>query len=221
MAVKRLARGSQRHGVPGVTVDVVILVPRGRRLGVLGRPATSGGRELPWSVPAPGETLLDTASRVVRTLTGKSASWIEQCSAIDAGQHPSGADLSIGYVAAQPDGSPSADTWTDVRSPRLIGRHRRLLDAALCQVRIGIEHQPVAFRMLPSRFSLGELQVVYEILLDRALHKATFRRALEAAKLVQPTNEWRVSGRGRPARLYRLKPRRRGTRHPRVRFDRL
>jgi 8-oxo-dGTP diphosphatase len=221
VAVKRLARGSQRSGSTGVTVDVAILVPRERRLGVLGRPAASGSWELPWSVPAPGETLLNTARRIVRTLTGKAASWIEQTGAIDAGQHPSGAALSIGFVAAQPDGSPSADTWTDIRSTRLNGRQRRLLDAGLHQVRVGMEHHPVAFRMLPPRFSLGELQAVYEILLDRALHKATFRRALEAAKLVQPTNEWLVSGRGRPARLYRLNPRRRGKRHPRVRLDRL
>jgi hypothetical protein len=75
--------------------------------------------------------------------------------------------------------------------------------------------------MLPPRFSLGDLQAVYEILLGRALHKATFRRALQSAKLVKPTNEWRKSGRGRPARLYRFSPRRRDTRHPPVRFDRL
>ena len=62
----------------------------------------------------------------------------------------------------------------------------------------------------------------YEILLGRRLHKASFRRALQAAYLVEPTDEWRSEGRGRPAQLFTFAPRKRrasqGSRRA-VRFD--
>jgi hypothetical protein len=78
---------------------------------------------------------------------------------------------------------------------------------------------PIAFRMLPVEFTLSELQQVYELLLGRRLHKASFRRALQGAYLVEPTDSWRSEGRGRPAQLFRYAPRkRRGVRRS-VRFE--
>lgn len=68
-------------------------------------------------------------------------------------------------------------------------------------------------------FTLSELQSIYELLLGRSLHKASFRRALQAASLVEPTDEWRSEGRGRPAQLYRYAPRRKRGGRRSVRFD--
>jgi hypothetical protein len=63
------------------------------------------------------------------------------------------------------------------------------------------------------------LQDIYEILLGKKLHKASFRRSLQAAFLVEPADGWRNEGRGRPAQLYCFAPRRRpGTRRG-VRFE--
>ena len=82
-----------------------------------------------------------------------------------------------------------------------------------------IDQSPLAFRLLPQSFTLSELQSVYELVLGRRLHKASFRRALQSALLVEPTEEWRSEGRGRPAQLFRYAPRkRRGVRRG-VRFD--
>jgi hypothetical protein len=78
---------------------------------------------------------------------------------------------------------------------------------------------PVAFRLLPHAFTLSELQQAYELLLSRRLHKASFRRALQAAYLVEPTDEWRSEGRGRPAQLFKYAPRKRRGGHRSVRFD--
>ena len=79
----------------------------------------------------------------------------------------------------------------------------------------------IAFRLLPPTFTLSELQGTYEILLGRRLHKASFRRALQSAWLVEPTDEWRSEGRGRPAQLFRYAPRRRRANRRGVRFDML
>jgi hypothetical protein len=86
-------------------------------------------------------------------------------------------------------------------------------------VRRRIDQAPLAFRLLPEVFTLSELQAIYELLLGRALHKASFRRALQAAFLVEPTDEWRGEGRGRPAQLYRYAPRKRRGARRGVRFD--
>ncbi len=82
-----------------------------------------------------------------------------------------------------------------------------------------MDHSPVAFRLLPSTFTLTELQQIYEMLLGNRLHKASFRRALQSASLVEPTDEWRSEGRGRPAQLYRFSPRKRPRSRRGVRFD--
>jgi 8-oxo-dGTP diphosphatase len=73
--------------------------------------------------------------------------------------------------------------------------------------------------LLPATFTLSELQHMYELLLGRRLHKASFRRALAAAALVEPTDEWRSEGRGRPAQLYRFGPKKRRRGRRGVRFD--
>ena len=86
-------------------------------------------------------------------------------------------------------------------------------------IRARLDQAPIAFRLLPPTFTLSELQQTYELLLGRRLHKASFRRALQAAWLVEPTDEWRSEGRGRPAQLFRYAPRRRRNQRRGVRFD--
>ena len=94
-----------------------------------------------------------------------------------------------------------------------------MIDDALAALRTRVDLAPIAFHLLPRAFTLSQLQAAYELLLGRPLHKASFRRALQAARLVQPLDEWRSDGRGRPAQLYRYAPakRRSGTRS--ARFD--
>ena len=60
---------------------------------------------------------------------------------------------------------------------------------------------------------------MYELLLGRRLHKASFRRALQATSLVEPLDEWRSEGRGRPAQFYRFAARKRRAAQRAVRFD--
>ena len=110
--------------------------------------------------------------------------------------------------------------WRDTHALSSLGtRQRRMVNAALATMRSRLEQAPVAFSLLPPEFTLSELQQAYETLLGRRLHKASFRRALQAAFLVHPTNEWRSEGRGRPAQLFRYAPRKRKTNRRGVRLD--
>lgn len=210
-------------------VDVVLLTPRDRTLAVLLlRSADARARDrwlLPWDAPRTEESPEDTALRVSRAVLGSAPAALEQVGAFgDNRRHPGDAQLSVAFVGLVPYDAEAQPVdgvaWVDLESlPLLASRQRAMVEAAVAVVRRRIDQAPLAFRMLPAAFTLSELQAVYELLLGRPLHKASFRRALQAAFLVEPTDRWRSEGRGRPAQLYRYAPRkRRGSRRG-VRFD--
>jgi 8-oxo-dGTP diphosphatase len=128
--------------------------------------------------------------------------------------------LSVAYVAALPEPSEEEGAvWAPVEKlPQLAPRQRVMVESAVDTMRQRLDDTPVAFSLLPPEFTLSELQQVYETLLARDLHKASFRRALHAAGLVAPTAEWRSEGRGRPAQLFRYQPRKRRRPERGVRF---
>ena len=211
-----------------LSVDVVLISPHGRQLTVLlVRAANVRARErweLPWDSMRAAEGFDEAAARIARTAMG-ALTQVEQVSAVgDARRHPGSADLSIGYLGFVPSGAPAPvggeAAWFPVDDlPAVSPRQRSVVDQAVHAIRARVDQSPVAFRLLPPTFTLSQLQEVYELLLGRRLHKASFRRALHAAWLVEPTDEWRSEGRGRPAQLFRFAPRRRrGTRRG-VRFE--
>ncbi len=212
-----------------LSVDIVVISPQAKSLAVLlAKSPDSRSRErwiLPWDGPRGEESLADAAMRISRATLGAAPAAIEQIRAFgDTRRHPGDADVSIGFVAFVPvNGHAVAEPgleWFGVdQLPTLAPRHRGIVDAAFDMVRSRIDQSPVAFRLLPPTFTLSELQSIYERLLGRRLHKASFRRALQAAYLVEPTDEWRSEGRGRPAQLFRYAPKKRRDNRRGVRFD--
>jgi 8-oxo-dGTP diphosphatase len=221
------ARPGQRRAT--FSVDVVLLTPRGKQLAVLlVRADETRTRErwwVPHDEPLADESMIDAARRISADAAHVEPTWLEQVGAFgDGRRHPTETELSVAYVGVIPQGSAlpnGADsTWFAVAElPALTPRQRALVDAALDTIRVRLDQSPIAFRLLPPTFTLSELQQTYELLLGRRLHKASFRRALQAAWLVEPTDEWRSEGRGRPAQLFRYAPRRRRSQRRGVRFD--
>lgn len=221
------ARPGQRRAT--FSVDVVLLTPRGKQLAVLlVRADETRTRErwwVPYDEPQDDESLIDAARRVATEAAHVEPTWLEQVGAFgDARRHPTENELSVAYVGVVPQGttlpSGAESAWFALADiPALTPRQRALLDAALETIRLRMDQAPIAFRLLPPTFTLSELQQTYELLLGRRLHKASFRRALQAAWLVEPTDEWRSEGRGRPAQLFRYAPRRRRSQRRGVRFD--
>ena len=211
------------------TVDVVLLTPRHANLAVLLlRASDNRARDrwlLPWDAPRADEAPDHTAQRVARSALGGPPAALEQVAAFgDARRHPADAQLSLSFFGLVPQSTDAESiegaAWVPMdQMPLLAPRHRAMVETAVDSVRRRMDQSPLAFRLLPSAFTLSELQSIYELLLGRSLHKASFRRALQAALLVEPTDEWRSEGRGRPAQLYRYAPRKkRGSRRG-VRFD--
>jgi 8-oxo-dGTP diphosphatase len=210
-----------------LAVDVVVLSPRADALAVLLLRAPAGARErwtLPWDAPQQDEGLEEAAARIAQAVLGSAPAFFEQVGAFSDGRrHPGDADVSVGIVALVPASTeaPAIDAeWFPLDAlPPLAPRHRTVVERAAAVARQRVDQSPLAFRLLPPTFTLSDLQSVYELLLGRRLHKASFRRALQASYLVEPTDEWRTEGRGRPAQLFRFAPKKRRGARRGVRFD--
>lgn len=202
-----------------VSIDVVLFTCHERRLRVLVESSGSQRASLPWGSLSRSEALDAAAARIARRSAGAIPDWMEQVGAFTEGTtHPSGASLSVGYVGVRP--WIDRFSWQDATTlSNLAERQRHMVTTGLVAIRARLEQQPIAFAMLPREFTLSELQATYETILARRLHKASFRRALQAAFLVEPTGEQRGEGRGRPAQLFRFAPRRRKSARRGVRLD--
>lgn len=193
-----------------VTVDLAILaVQRGElALCVVGEAADgdASGWTLPWTPLHSGVSLESAARSALDGIFREPPATIEQVIALDAKlAHPADADLSVGYVALMRRPRPPVGAeWVTIGSLQAVpARQRALVRESLGWMRRNLEQRRLAFTLVPGEFTLAELQRAHELILGRALHKASFRRTVESAGWVEDTGSWRGKGRGRPARLFR------------------
>src|SRR5205823_14374486 len=78
--------------------------------------------------------------------------------------------------------------------------HRRILATALGRIRGKLKYRPVVFELLPSTFTLLQLQRLVESLAGVRLHKQNLRRPVDKGRLVEGTGQFDVRTGGRPAR---------------------
>jgi 8-oxo-dGTP diphosphatase len=227
------ARSASARKLPRVitlAIDIVLFTPQGSELAVLLLPISAGRTRarsrwaLPSGVPQGDDTLDDTAARIARDALGAAPSFLDQAlatTAVRAGHERT--DVTITYFGLVPNGvaAPRHNaTWVATSEVTGLPAHQSAaIGAALTAMRARVDQQPIAFRLIPQTFTLSELQSVYELLIGRRLHKASFRRALHASALVEATDEWRSEGRGRPAQLFRYMPPRRKRQRRGIRFD--
>lgn len=88
--------------------------------------------------------------------------------------------------------------------PRLAFDHARIVEKAIERLRGKVRYTPIGFELLPPRFTLTQLQRLYEIVLMRPLDKRNFRKKILSLGLVVETDEVEQGVRHRAARLYRF-----------------
>jgi len=88
--------------------------------------------------------------------------------------------------------------------PKLAFDHEEIIAAAHERLRGKVRYAPVGFELLPPRFSLTQLQRLYEIILGTDLDKRNFRKKILAMDLIVETDEVEQNVRHRAARLYRF-----------------
>ena len=88
--------------------------------------------------------------------------------------------------------------------PKLAFDHAEVVSRAHERLRGKVRYAPVGFELLPPRFSLTQLQRLYQIILGTALDKRNFRKKILAMDLLVETDEVEQGVRHRAARLYRF-----------------
>lgn len=201
---------------PAVTVDCVVFGWTGEGLSVLlverGEEPFAGSWALPGGFVREDEGLDDAARRELEEETGVELSWLEQLYTFGApGRDPRGRVITVAYQALVQEvtelsssGDAVAARWfPEAEVPGLAFDHAEILRVGRERLRGKVRWQPVGFELLPERFTLSELQALYEVILGRELDKRNFRRKVLALGLLEETDAMQ-RGAGRPARLYRF-----------------
>lgn len=171
-----------------------------------------------WALPGgfvnPDETVDAAALRELQEETGLRDLYIEQLYTFGAvDRDPRERVISVAYFALVrradhlPQGADDAAeaAWFEVRKvPKLAFDHAEILKVALERLRGKIRWQPVGFELLPQKFTLTQLQEIYEAILGYALDKRNFRKKLLALDLLVPLEEFTKAGSRRPAQLFRF-----------------
>jgi 8-oxo-dGTP diphosphatase len=198
-----------------VTVDIVIFTVDSGSFKVLlvkrGIPPFKGSFALPGGFVRDRESLDQAALRELQEETGVTDVYLEQLYSFgDPGRDPRGrivtvayfALLSAGRVPLRASGDVTEAHWFPMdKLPPLAFDHVGILDYAVERLRNKLEYTTVGFQLLPAKFTLSELQQVYEAILGRKLDKRNFRRKLALLRILKPVPQYRRTGR-RPARLY-------------------
>jgi 8-oxo-dGTP diphosphatase len=199
-----------------VTVDLVIFTVRDDALQVLlverGVAPFAGRWALPGGFIHDDESLESAARRELEEETGVRDVYLEQLYTFgDPARDPRGRVVTVAYfalIAADRQrlapGSDAAATrwWPAGAPPPLAFDHRQILDYAVERLRTKLEYTTVGFQLLPRKFTLTQLQRVYEAILGRALDKRNFRRKMELLDILTGLDEWASDGPTRPAQLF-------------------
>jgi len=201
---------------PTLTVDAVIFQVANGVLEVLllKRPNEpfKGSWALPGGYNAEGETTTHALARIIEQKTGvdidKDLSYIEQLYTFDTvDRDPRGHAVSVTYmgcgrdIALRQAGSHTA--FMQVNSlPELAYDHASIIRYAHERLIAKLTYTNAVSAFLPKRFTLSQLQGVYEIINGRAFDKRNFRKKFLGLDLIHETNETWRDGAHRPAKLY-------------------
>lgn len=213
-------RFSYEYPRPAVTVDIILFVFQEDQLRVLLIRRANDPFKGKWALPGgfigEHEDLYDAALRELKEETNVSNVYLEQLYTVGKpDRDPRTRVITVAYFAllsaeevAQQEVHGATDAgearWWDIYSlPELAFDHQQILDYALQRLRWKLEWTALGFLLLPSEFTLSELQRVYETILNEPLDKRNFRRKILAAGVIEPTGNMRA-GDHRPAKLYRF-----------------
>ncbi len=86
--------------------------------------------------------------------------------------------------------------------PELVMDHMDILNDALEHLRSELLNKPIGFELLPEKFTLSQMQKIYEVILGTTFDKRNFRKKILTMKYLMPLNEKQVGVAHKPARLY-------------------
>ncbi len=206
------------HPHPAITVDCVVFGFAGESLEVLlierDREPFSGQWALPGGYMEIGETLEDAARRELEEETGLANVFLEQLYSFgDVERDPRERVVTVAYFALVRPSDHTVKAATDARSagwfpvkklPKLAFDHNKIVKKALERLKGKVRYQPVGFELLPPKFTLTQLQRLYEVILESPLDKRNFRKKLLSLGILKELDEVQKGVSHRAARLYRF-----------------
>ncbi|MEZ4775116.1 MAG: NUDIX domain-containing protein [Bacteroidia bacterium] len=160
------------------------------------------------------EDIDDASLRILKEMTGVEKLFMEQQQAFGAvNRYPGRRVITLAYFALIQPGNYSLNPgpeasdvrWFDVKGlPELPFDHGAIIDHAVTTLRQKVRHQPIGFELLPEKFTLLQLQELYEAVLGQKLDKPNFRRKMQGMNLLISLNEYQTGVAHRAARLYKF-----------------
>jgi len=171
-----------------------------------------------WAIPGGfvrrDETLMQAATRELEEETGISGVFLEQLYTFgDPERDPRGWVVSVAHYALVSPEKHHVHAATDARAaqwfpvtslPPLAFDHDEILGTALARIRGKLTYAPIGFELLPLKFTIKQLQKLYEIVLGRKLDNRNFRKKIFAMDVLRELGEMQKGVPHRAARLYKF-----------------
>jgi len=200
-----------------LSVDCVIFCYDKKKLKVLVFESDFEEFEGLWSLIGdlvqPEEDLEEAPYRILRERAGLHDVYMEQVHTFGSVErHPSGRVITTAYyslVDIKNHKLPHSNTnlhWHDVNDiEKMAFDHKVILDICLDRLREKVLEHPIVFNLLPEKFSLRELQDLYEAILGVELDRRNFRKRITLKHWLVDLNQMEEDVPHRPGKLYKLK----------------
>ena len=171
-----------------------------------------------WALPGGfvhiDESLEDAAKRELNEETGITDIFLEQLYTFgEVDLDPRERVVTVAYYALVNLRDHTIQATTDSRNaawfsvddvPKLQFDHNRIVDVALMRLKGKVTYAPIGFELLPKKFTLTQLQRMYEKILDRSIDKRNFRKRILGMGLLKELDEVQMDVAHRAARLYQF-----------------
>ncbi len=204
--------------IDALSIDCLIFGFEGGELQLLLVKHADGISKGRWALPGGwikyNEGLNEAAYRVLQALTGVKDVYLEQLQAFgNLERFPVKRVLTVAFYSLVkpkdyeliPGFTASDVRWFKIRDiPDMPYDHNKILDFGLNFLKHKVRHEPIGFNLLPEKFTLLQLQELYESILSIKLDKPNFRRKFMKMDLLVPCNEKQQDVAHRAANLYRF-----------------
>ncbi|MEO8763821.1 MAG: NUDIX domain-containing protein [Ginsengibacter sp.] len=185
-----------------IAVDCIILGFNGKDLNALlikrGFEPHSGNWSLMGGFVKKNESLETAAFRILEVLTGITNIYLEQLYSFgEVDRDPGGRVVSIAYFALIKIDDYSAELmkghhakWFDTRHiPSMIFDHKNMISLAKERLRQRAANHPIGFELLPEKFTLPQLQNLYEAIYETPFDKRNFSRKILSLHILKKLDE--------------------------------
>jgi 8-oxo-dGTP diphosphatase len=215
--------------LPHISVDSVVFGFNENQLKVL---LTQMAETQKWLLPGgfvyKTETLEDAAQRVLKERTGVDKVYLQECGVFGNINRSEGyfegyddtlwhkqRFISVGFYALvdftavqleRDDLSESCEWKSIEQMPELAMDHQQIYETALTALRQQLSYKPIGMNLLPEKFTISDLQKLYETILGRGLNRGNFYRRIMRFGILVKHDDQRKGGAHKSPNLYSFDP---------------